>query len=186
MLHLSKKTKNRVLLPLVFLFFLLINLTANGGHTDISDGFRAFLNTENLALNGKLGYSVDLPSQDLNVWFITSNNDLERILNVKAELEFTQKLSQLEKTQNQEVIQEFKNNKESWIEMHDRGAQCGPHRAGSGPGGGVFLHRHQRPHPVHPGGRPRQRAGRQPLHGDPPGRPAVDQDGGPGRSPRQH
>ncbi len=114
MLHLSKKTKNRVLLPLVFLFFLLINLTANGGHTDISDGFRAFLITENLALNGKLGYSIDLPSANPDVWFLYRGQDLEFKLNAQADIAFIKNLSQLEQTQNQEAIQEFKNNRESW------------------------------------------------------------------------
>lgn len=63
------KHKKFILPILIFIFIFLIYFASSGGRTDISDGKRAFLYTENLALNGKLGYSLDLPSAMDNSFF---------------------------------------------------------------------------------------------------------------------
>ena len=47
---------------------------------------------------------------------------------------------------------------------HDRDPGGGADRRPAGGGERVLQHRHQRPDPVHPGGRSRQRAARRPVH----------------------
>ncbi len=68
----------------------------------------------------------------------------------------------------------------------DRGAGRRHDRGAPRPRGRLLRHRDQRPHPVHAGRRPRQRAGREPVPAVPSGGAAAGRKGDLGRRPLRH
>jgi len=75
----------RALPVLVFALLFLVNVSVSHGAPDVTDGKRAFLYAENLALNGRLGLALDLPSADTEVFPGHSIRSMDSSLQVVAE-----------------------------------------------------------------------------------------------------
>lgn len=58
----EQKTSSNKILPLIFAFFLIINVISSGGHFDWSDGVLTFLVTESMALKYSAKVHPDIPS----------------------------------------------------------------------------------------------------------------------------
>ncbi len=70
---------------LVFAFLFLINLSVSHGAPDVTDGKKAFLYAENLALNGRLGLALGLPSAETEVFPSHSIRSMEESLWIVAD-----------------------------------------------------------------------------------------------------
>ena len=69
----------------IFAFLFLANLSVSNGAPDVTDGKRAFLYAENLALNGRLGLALDLPSAETPVFQSHSIRSMNTSLQIVAE-----------------------------------------------------------------------------------------------------
>ena len=78
--------KTKKLSPVfIFAFLFLANLSVSNGAPDVTDGKRAFLYAENLALNGRLGLALDLPSAETPVFQSHSIRSMNTSLQIVAE-----------------------------------------------------------------------------------------------------
>jgi len=75
----------RALPVLIFALLFLVNLSVSHGAPDVTDGKRAFLYAENLALNGRLGLALDLPSAETEVFPGHSIRSMNSSLQIVAE-----------------------------------------------------------------------------------------------------
>ena len=90
---------------LVFVFLFLINLSVSHGAPDVTDGKRAFLYAENLALNGRLGLALNLPSAETEVFPSHSIRSMEESLQIVADRSYN--ILEPEGATKEEYIEEF-------------------------------------------------------------------------------